>query len=93
MPPSCTRKARKPERSYLLRGVVLHQRGGAENLIKEANNDAGLAAHPSGRFDVNGSSGGIVTVPVEMPPEAGRYMTAFVSAKEEKQLNTEPSCG
>src|SRR5947209_17663790 len=31
------------------------QRGGAENLIKEANNDARLAAHPSGRFDVNGN--------------------------------------
>ena len=31
------------------------QRGGAENLIKEANNDAGLAAHPSRRFDVNGN--------------------------------------
>ena len=30
-----------------------NQRGGAENLIKEANNDAGLTAHPSGRFDVN----------------------------------------
>jgi hypothetical protein len=30
-----------------------NQRGGSENLIKEANNDAGLAAHPSGRFDVN----------------------------------------
>ena len=30
-----------------------HQRAGAENLIKEANNDAGLAAHPSHRFDVN----------------------------------------
>jgi hypothetical protein len=29
------------------------QRGGAENLIKEANNDAGLVAHPSHRFDVN----------------------------------------
>lgn len=29
------------------------QRGGAENRIKEANNDAGLTAHPSGRFDVN----------------------------------------
>jgi|SRR5579872_791505 len=29
------------------------QRGGSENLIKEANNDAGLAAHPSNRFDVN----------------------------------------
>ena len=28
-------------------------RAEAENLIKEANNDAGLAAHPSGRFDVN----------------------------------------
>jgi len=28
-----------------------NQRAGAENLIKEANNDAGLAAHPSGRFD------------------------------------------
>jgi hypothetical protein len=31
------------------------QRGSAENLIKEANNDAGLTAHPSGRFDVNGN--------------------------------------
>jgi hypothetical protein len=30
-----------------------NRRGGAENLIKEANNDAGLTAHPSGRFDVN----------------------------------------
>lgn len=27
--------------------------GGAENLIKEANNDAGLAAHPSGRWAMN----------------------------------------
>jgi len=32
-----------------------NQRAGAENLIKEANNDAGLAAHPSRRFDVNGN--------------------------------------
>ena len=31
------------------------QRGSAENLIKEANNDAGLAVHPSRRFDVNGN--------------------------------------
>src|SRR5713226_674397 len=30
-----------------------NQRAGSENLIKEANNDAGLAAHPSKRFDVN----------------------------------------
>lgn len=30
-----------------------NQRGGAENLIKEANNDAGLAAHPSGRWAMN----------------------------------------
>ncbi len=29
------------------------QRAGAENLIKEANNDAGLAAYPSDRFDMN----------------------------------------
>jgi Transposase DDE domain group 1 len=28
-------------------------RAGAENLIKEANNDAGLAAHPSGRWAPN----------------------------------------
>src|SRR5262249_49460621 len=28
-------------------------RAGAENLIKEANNDAGLAAHPSGRWTMN----------------------------------------
>ena len=31
------------------------RRTSAENLIKEANNDAGLAAHPSHRFDVNGN--------------------------------------
>lgn len=31
------------------------QRGGAENLIKEANNDAGPAAHPFHRFDGNGN--------------------------------------
>jgi hypothetical protein len=29
------------------------QRAGAENLIKEANNDAGLTAHPSGRWMMN----------------------------------------
>jgi hypothetical protein len=29
------------------------QRAGAENLIKEANNDAGLAAHPSTRWTMN----------------------------------------
>jgi hypothetical protein len=29
------------------------QRATAENLIKEANNDAGLTAHPSNRFDIN----------------------------------------
>jgi Transposase DDE domain group 1 len=28
-------------------------RASAENLIKESNNDAGLSAHPSGRFDTN----------------------------------------
>ena len=30
-----------------------NQRAGAENLIKEANNDAGLAAHPSARWAAN----------------------------------------
>ncbi len=30
-----------------------NQRAGAENFIKEANNDAGLAAHPSGRWAPN----------------------------------------
>ena len=30
-----------------------NQRAAAENLIKEANNDAGLAAHPSGRWATN----------------------------------------
>jgi hypothetical protein len=34
-------------------GVFYNQRAGVENLIKEANNDAGLAAHPSGRFETN----------------------------------------
>lgn len=29
------------------------QRAGAENLIKEANNDAGLTAHPYHRFEMN----------------------------------------
>jgi hypothetical protein len=30
-----------------------NQRAGAENLIKEANNDTGLAAHPSSRWMMN----------------------------------------
>jgi hypothetical protein len=30
-----------------------NRRAGAENLIKEANNDAGLTAHPSRRFPMN----------------------------------------
>ena len=30
-----------------------NQRAGAENLIKEANNDAGLAAYPSSRWAMN----------------------------------------
>jgi hypothetical protein len=30
-----------------------NQRAGAENLIKESNNDAGLAQHPSGRWATN----------------------------------------
>ena len=30
-------------------------RASAENLIKESNNDAGLTAHPSGRFATNGA--------------------------------------
>jgi Transposase DDE domain group 1 len=30
-----------------------NQRAAAENLIKEANNDAGLAAHPSTRWTMN----------------------------------------
>ena len=30
-----------------------NQRAGSENLIKEANNDAGLSAHPSGRWAMN----------------------------------------
>ena len=30
-----------------------NQRAGSENLIKEANNDAGLTAHPSQRFETN----------------------------------------
>jgi hypothetical protein len=42
-----------------MRGVIdllvwfYNQRAGAENLIKEANNDAGLAAHPSRRWAMN----------------------------------------
>jgi Transposase DDE domain group 1 len=32
---------------------VYDQRAGAENLIKEANNDAGLAAHPSRQWAAN----------------------------------------
>lgn len=53
-----------PEYSYRVfvtnmhHGIALlawfyNQRAGAENLIKEAKNDAGLAAHPSGRWSMN----------------------------------------
>ena len=40
-----------PNRSRRWCGFTM--RAAAENLIKEANNDAGLAAHPSRRFDMN----------------------------------------
>jgi Transposase DDE domain group 1 len=36
-----------------LRMWFYRQRASAENLIKEANNDAGLAAHPSKRWAMN----------------------------------------
>jgi Transposase DDE domain group 1 len=36
-----------------LLGWLYHQRAGAENLLKEANNDAGLAAYPSSRWPMN----------------------------------------
>ena len=53
-----------PEYSYrvfvtnMTAGIALlawfyNQRAGAENLIKEAKNDAGLADHPSGRWSMN----------------------------------------
>jgi hypothetical protein len=41
------------ERSIDLLVWFYSQRAGAENLIKEANNDAGLAAHPSRRWASN----------------------------------------
>jgi hypothetical protein len=41
------------EDSVALLAWFYQQRAGAENLIKEANNDAGLAAHPSGRWAMN----------------------------------------
>ena len=34
-----------------------NQRARCENLIKESNNDAGLTAHPSGRFATNAEIG------------------------------------
>jgi hypothetical protein len=49
-------KAKKVERLRFPFSTPLpayNQRAGAENLIKEANNDAGLAAHPSRRWDMN----------------------------------------
>jgi hypothetical protein len=53
-----------PEYSYrvfvtnITGGIALltwlyNPRAGAENLIKEAKNDAGLTAHPSGRWSMN----------------------------------------
>ena len=41
------------ERAIDLLVWFYNQRAGAENLIKESNNDAGLAAHPSGRWATN----------------------------------------
>jgi len=40
------------DRLDLLIGLY-NLRAGSENLIKEANNDAGLAAHPSNRWTMN----------------------------------------
>src|SRR5213594_1049421 len=47
-----------------------NQRAGAENLIKEANNDAGLAAHPSGRFDVNRNHFQLAMLPYNREPQS-----------------------
>jgi Transposase DDE domain group 1 len=60
------RKIRRPSPEYTYRVFVTnmkravdllmwfyYQRAGAENLIREANNDAGLAAYPSGRWLMN----------------------------------------
>ena len=46
---------KKASRFVALRYEETREQMDAANLIKEANNDAGLAAHPSGRFYVNGS--------------------------------------
>ena len=43
----------QPEWSDRSAGLVLCLRAGAENLVKEANNDAGLAANPSRRWTMN----------------------------------------
>ncbi len=56
-----------------------NQRGGAENLIKEANNDAGLTAHPSGRFDVNGNHFQLAMLACNLNccrPRASRFASA-----------------
>jgi hypothetical protein len=44
-----------------------NQRTGAENLIKDANNDAGLAAHPSGRWTMNCSHFQFVSAGIKRP--------------------------
>ncbi len=43
-----------------------NQRGGAENLIKEANNDAGLTAHPSHRFNGNSNPFQLAMLPYNL---------------------------
>jgi hypothetical protein len=61
------------------------QRAGAENLIKEANNDAGLAAHPSARRGKLGSSvhnPGGKKAPTEEAVSLGRLAEFALEAKQ-----------
>jgi len=59
-----------------------NQRAGAENLIKEANNDAGLAAHPSNRWMMNANWFQIVMLAYNL----NCWLLLF---KREKHLNVD----
>jgi len=55
------------------------QRASAENLIKEANNDAGLAAHPSKRWAMN-------CVHFQLAMLASNLNCGWCSSTEKRQL-------
>ena len=54
-------------------------RAGTKHMFQEANNEAGLAAHPSGRIDINRNHFPLGTEPRAAGSSAGKKVATYSS--------------